>query len=190
MAEHGFTLFDTALGWCAVAWTARGVCGVRLPEVDAERTREAMRRRFPHAEEGAPPPAVARACEGITALLAGTPSPLLDVELDLDGVGEFERAVYAATRAIPPGETRSYGQIAAAVGEPGAAQAVGRALGRNPVPVLVACHRVLAADGRLHGFSAPGGLETKLRMLAIEHALGGGQPALFDDPETFSLKLR
>ena len=97
--------------------------------------------------------------------------------LDLDGVPEFHRRVYDVARAIPPGETRSYGEVAAALGEPGAAQAVGRALGRNPVPIVVPCHRVLAADGRLHGFSAPGGIETKRRMLALE---GAGAPTLFD----------
>lgn len=188
MTACGFALFETPLGWCGIAWTGRGVCGVRLPGSQAGLTREAMKRRFPDAEEAEPPAAIAAALDAITALLAGEPRRLLEVELDLDGVGPFDRAVYAATRAIPPGETRSYGQVAAAAGAPDGAQAVGRALGRNPFPVVVPCHRVLAADGRLHGFSAPGGLETKLKMLVIEGALHRGQPALFEGPEAFSLK--
>jgi methylated-DNA-[protein]-cysteine S-methyltransferase len=95
----------------------------------------------------------------------------------MEDVPEFHRRVYDVARAIPPGETLSYGEVAARLGEPAAAQAVGRALGRNPFPIVVPCHRVVAANGALHGFSAPGGIETKRRMLAIEGALA---PALFD----------
>lgn len=186
----GFTLFGTALGVCAMAWRGERITAVRTPDPDAARLRGGLRRRFPGLSEEEPPPAVARARDGVIALLAGEPRDLSGVALDLDNVRPFERAVYAATRAIPPGETRSYGQVATAAGAPGAAQAVGRALGRNPLPILAPCHRVLAADGRLHGFSAPGGLETKLKLLAIERALDGGQPALFDGPEAFSLRPR
>jgi methylated-DNA-[protein]-cysteine S-methyltransferase len=172
---YHFAFFDTALGRCALTWGPRGIAGVQLPGSD-DGARRRIARAHPGAREAEPPPEVAAAIERIARLLAGEPDDLATVALELDDVPEFDRRVYAATRAIPPGETRSYGEVAARVGEPRAAQAVGRALGRNPVPVVVPCHRVVAADGALTGFSAPGGIETKRRMLAIE---GATAPALF-----------
>jgi methylated-DNA-[protein]-cysteine S-methyltransferase len=174
---HGYALFDTTLGRCAIAWSERGVVATELPGSDEAATRRRIARALPDAVESTPPPSVAAAIDAITGLLAGTPDDLASIPLDLDGVPEFHRRVYDVARAIPPGETRSYGEVAAALGEPGAAQAVGRALGRNPIPIVVPCHRVLAANGALHGFSAPGGIETKRRMLALE---GAGAPTLFD----------
>ena len=174
MASLAATLFDTAIGRCGIAWSERGIAGLQLPE-SAGAARGALLSRFPDAVETAPPPSVLAVIDAVTALLAGGDPPLGAVPLDWTGVGAFERAVYEATRAIPRGSTRSYGEIAAAVGDPGAARAVGQALGRNPVPVIVPCHRVLAADGRPGGFSAPGGVSTKLRMLAIEGAPGNAE---------------
>jgi len=174
---YGYALFDTALGRCAIAWSERGVVATQLPGSDDAATRRRIARALPDAVEAVPPPDVAAAIEAITGLLAGAPDDLSSVVLDLDGVPDFHRRVYDVARAIPPGETRSYGDVAKALGEPGAAQAVGRALGSNPVPIVVPCHRVLAADGTLHGFSAPGGIETKRRMLVLE---GAGAPTLFD----------
>ena len=174
---HGYALFDTTLGRCAIAWSERGIVATQLPGSDDAATRRRIARALPGAVESPPPPAVAAAIDAITRLLAGEPDDLSSLALDLDGVPEFHRRVYDVARAIPPGETRSYGDLAKALGEPGAAQAVGRALGRNPVPIVVPCHRVLAANGALHGFSAPGGVATKRRMLALE---GAGAPTLFD----------
>jgi methylated-DNA-[protein]-cysteine S-methyltransferase len=174
---HGYAFFDTPLGRCAIAWSERGVVGTQLPGGDDAATRRRIVRALPDAVESTPPSSVADAIDAITGLLAGAPDDLTTVPLDLDGVPEFHRRVYDVARSIPPGETRSYGDVAKALGEPGAAQAVGRALGRNPVPIVVPCHRVLAANGALHGFSAPGGIETKRRMLALE---GAGAPTLFD----------
>lgn len=174
---HGYALFDTTLGRCAIAWSEHGIAATELPGADDAATRRRIARALPDAVEAPPPPAVAAAIDAITRLLAGEPDDLSSVVLDLDGLPEFHRRVYDVARAIPPGETRSYGDVAKALGEPGAAQAVGRALGRNPVPIVVPCHRVLAANGALHGFSAPGGIETKRRMLALE---GAGAPTLFD----------
>src|SRR5262249_5527235 len=131
-------------------------------------------------DDGAEPPeAVRAAVTAIVALLDGERLDLADIALDQDGVDEFALRVYAATRAVKPGETVTYGEIARAIGDPGAARAVGAALGRNPWPIVVPCHRVLAADGALHGFSAPGGITTKRRMLEIEQAPGFTQTALF-----------
>jgi methylated-DNA-[protein]-cysteine S-methyltransferase len=174
---HGYTLFDTALGRCAIAWGERGIAAVELPGRDDAATRRRIRRALPDAQESSAPPEVAAAIDAIAGLFDGRPDDLASVVLDMDELPEFHRRVYDVARAIPPGETLSYGEVAARLGEPGAAQAVGRALGRNPFPIVVPCHRVLAANGALHGFSAPGGIETKRRMLAIE---GAGAPTLFD----------
>ena len=173
---HEYARFDTALGRCAIAWGERGIAVVELPGSDDRSTRRRIERALPGAVEATPPADVARAIEEIVALIDGEPRDLASVALDMEDVGEFERRVYETARTVPPGETITYGEIADRIGERGAAQAVGRALGRNPFPLVVPCHRVLAADGSLRGFSAPGGIETKRRMLAIE---GAGAPTLF-----------
>ena len=177
MTVSGFALFDTAIGRCGIAWGERGVAGTQLPEAGEEETRVRMLHRFPAAGEATPPPEVQDAIEDIVALLRGEASDLSTVALDMDGVPEFHRRVYDAARTIPPGETLSYGDIARRVGAPGAARAVGQALGRNPFPIVVPCHRVLAAGGKIGGFSAQGGVATKRRMLAIESAWIDGAPA-------------
>ena len=178
MSGTGLALFETAVGRCGVVWRAGRLAGVHLPgSGDAAAS---LRRRFPDAEEAAPPPVVAGAVRAIAALLEGEPRDLSDVPLDVGAIPEFERRVYEAARTIPPGSVLTYGEVAARIGEPGAAQAVGRALGRNPFPIVVPCHRVVAADGKLGGFSAPGGRSTKLRLLAIERARRSGEPDLFD----------
>ena len=173
----GYTLFDTTLGRCAIAWGPHGIVAVELPASDEQATRRRIRRAVPGAQEAAPPEHVRRAIGAIAGVFDGAPGDLGTVALDMGRVPEFNRRVYDAARAIRPGETVSYGELAARIGEPGAAQAVGQALGRNPFPIVVPCHRVLAADGALRGFSAPGGTATKRRMLALEGALA---PALFD----------
>ncbi len=178
MTAYGFTLFDTAIGHCGIAWGERGVVGLQLPEAGEPETRARMLHRFPAAAENGAPPEVQRAVSGIVALLHGEASDLSDIALDMDGVPAFHRRVYEVARAIPPGKTLSYGDIAARVGAGGAARAVGQALGRNPFPIVVPCHRVLAAGGKIGGFSAQGGVATKLRMLAIEGARVNGAPAL------------
>lgn len=176
----GFCVFDTGIGVCGLAWGGRGIVGVQLPQADREATRARMRRRFPGVEELPPPvpmqPVVAR----IAALLAGQPDPLLDIALDMTGVTDFYQRVYAVARAIPPGRTLTYGEVAEQLGEPGAARAVGQALGHNPFAPVVPCHRVLAARNAGGGFSAEGGVATKLRMLQIEKAQLGPEPGLFD----------
>jgi methylated-DNA-[protein]-cysteine S-methyltransferase len=174
MTALGVALFDTALGRCGVAWGERGLVGVQLPEpAGAERAR--LLRRFPDAVETTPPPGVQRAAAGIASLLRGESPDLDSISLDMSLVAEFDRSVFEATRRIPRGATRTYGEIAAQIGDPGAARAVGQALGRNPFPVIIPCHRVLAAAGRPGGFSAHGGVATKLRMLAIEGAPGNAE---------------
>lgn len=174
-----YTVFDTALGRCALVWGPGGVVGVQLPEGTAEVTVARVHEQFPDAILAEPDGAVGRAVAGIVALLAGVPDPLTDVAVDLSAVPEFDRRVYTTTRAIGPGRTLTYGQVATAIGSPGAAQAVGQALGRNPIPILVPCHRVLAAGGAVGGFSAGGGTVTKRALLAAEHTSGFDDPTLF-----------
>jgi len=180
MMASGFALFDTAIGRCGVAWGERGVAGVQLPEAGERETRARMLQRFPTAAEITPPPEVHRAIDCIAALLRGEVSDLSTIALDMEQVPSFHRRVYEAARTIPPGMTLSYGDIAARVGAPGAARAVGQALGRNPFPIVVPCHRVLAAGGKIGGFSAQGGVTTKRRMLAIEGAQLNGTIPLLD----------
>jgi methylated-DNA-[protein]-cysteine S-methyltransferase len=184
-----FTLFNTAIGRCAIAWSERGVVGVQLPGRDAAATRAALLRRHPGAREAAPPDEVARAIDGIVALIAGERRDLADIVLDLDGLPEFNRRVYALARTIKPGATLTYGAIAAQLGEPDA-RGVGEAMGRNPCPIIVPCHRVVAAGGKFGGFSAPGGIATKRRLLAIEAAQTQAEPTLFDRYGGLEFELR
>ncbi|HXX47704.1 MAG TPA: methylated-DNA--[protein]-cysteine S-methyltransferase [Myxococcota bacterium] len=192
MSAVGWATFETPLGSCALAWSERGVVGVQLPEGGLAATRARLRRRFPDAREAEPPAAVRRAIEGIGALLRGEPSELERVALDLEGLAPFQRRVYEAARAIAPGQTLSYGEVARRLGDAGLARAVGQALGRNPLAILVPCHRVLAASGRLGGFSANGGVATKQRMLALESAAlaAADEPALSFDPDQALAHLR
>ena len=177
---YGCTMFETAIGDCGIVWGERGVAGVQLPESTTAATRARMLRRFLGAEELPAPPEVERVIAAIRALLRGEASDLSAVELDMEDVPAFERSVYEVTRTIAPGSTLSYGEIAARVGTPRDAREVGKALGANPFPIVVPCHRVVAADGRMHGFSGSGGVKTKLRMLQIEGYEPVPGPSLFD----------
>ena len=181
MEKMAFTLFETPVGRPAIAWSAAGVVALQLPEVSATATEARLRRRYPDAVRTDPPDEIGEAIGAIVALTSGEARDLSFIRLDLGAVGDFERRVYEAAREIRAGETATYGEIARQIGEPGAAQAVGRALGRNPVAIIVPCHRVLAADGKTGGFSAHGGVETKLRLLSIEKAQVGNAPSLFGD---------
>jgi len=184
MTDQGYTLFDTAIGRCAIAWTAVGVAALQLPEASDGATVARLRRRHPGLAKAEPPPAVARAIAAITALLKGEKSDLSGIALDMEPVPEFNRQVYEIARRIPPGQTRSYGEIAAELGDRALARDVGQALGQNPFAIIVPCHRVLGANGKVGGFSANGGVETKIRMLTIEGAELGSRPTLFDSLPT------
>jgi methylated-DNA-[protein]-cysteine S-methyltransferase len=165
-----FTVFETPIGTGAIAWSERGVTGVQLPETDLANVRAQVRRRFPRSLEAPPPPQIQQAIDGITTLLRGESADLSSVELDLEDVPPFERQVYEIARTVPAGETISYGQLAARLGDARFARDVGQALAHNPFALVVPCHRVIAAGGRLGGFSARGGLTTKQRLLSIERA--------------------
>jgi len=166
-----YTLFSTALGSCAVAWGPNGIVGVQLPETNPSATLARLLRKLGGSASHGPPTApVQQAIDDIVALLAGEPRDLRAVRLDMDQLPAFFREVYAVVRQILPGQTLSYGEVAARCGDRGAARAVGQAMARNPFPIIVPCHRVLAAHGKSGGFSANGGVHTKMRLLAIEGA--------------------
>ena len=175
-----FTLFDTAIGRCAIAWATRGIVAVQLPQPNEAQTRVRLKQRYEHLEETLPPADIQRAIEGIVTLLNGERADLSGVDLDLDACPEFNRGVYAIARKIPPGATLTYGDIAKQLGGVELSRQVGTALGQNPCPILVPCHRVLAAGDKPGGFSANGGVVTKLKMLAIEGATVNYTPSLFD----------
>jgi methylated-DNA-[protein]-cysteine S-methyltransferase len=175
-----FAMFDTAIGTCSIVWTAFGIKAVQLPLSGEDRTRTRIRQRDGRLVEAIPPAGVQTAIDGMVGLLEGKPNDLSDVALDLDGVPEFHRGVYDIARTIPPGRTMTYGDIARRLGGVELSRDVGQALGRNPCPIVVPCHRVLAAGGKPGGFSANGGVATKLKMLAIEGAAVNYTPSLFD----------
>jgi methylated-DNA-[protein]-cysteine S-methyltransferase len=180
MTDQGFVLFDTVIGRCGLAWGQRGLIGVQLPEATPGAAWARLRKRFPDAVETDPPDETDAVIDRIRDLLGGERDDLADVPLALEGQSSFNLRVYEIARAIRPGETSTYGQVAAAMGEPGASRAVGKALGENPWPIVVPCHRVLAASGKMGGFSANGGAETKARLLTLEKAKTSDVPTLFD----------
>lgn len=161
--------FATAIGFCSVEWSERGLTSLRLM-VEA-----------PSPGCAVDSPAwVSDACERIGRHLAGEEVELDDIPLDLEAVPAFHRRVYEHLRAVPRGETRSYVQLARELGSPGAARAIGQAMARNPLPLVVPCHRVLGANGLPGGFSAPGGVDTKRRLLALEGVSLPDQRRLFE----------
>ena len=180
MTGHLFAIFDTAIGHCGIAWGARGINAVQTPMGSEEKTRRRIHQRYADVVEAPPPAHVQGAIDGMVELLAGKPRDLGAVVLDLDGVPEFNRGVYEIARTIPPGKTLTYGDIARKLGGVELSRDVGQALGHNPCPIVVPCHRVLAAGGKPGGFSANGGVATKLKMLAIEGAVVNHTPSLFD----------
>jgi methylated-DNA-[protein]-cysteine S-methyltransferase len=187
-----YTLFETVIGWAGLAWAEKGLVGVYLPEADPEHTRTSFLRRFPDAREAPPTEDVSQAMAEIRKLMAGEHVDLTGISIDIERVPEFNARVYEIARAIPPGETLTYGEIAVKLGDKLLARDVGAALGKNPWPIVVPCHRVTAAGGKLGGFSARGGVNTKVKLLAIEGAKvlepappkarpqAGAQPSLFD----------
>jgi len=180
MDGYGATFFETTLGVCGLAWSPRGVKTLQLPEETPEATRARLMRKSGAPFVRRPPSEIEEIVARVVKLLNGRAIDLSDIALDMDRIGAFEAQVYVAARFIPCGQTRTYGQIARAIGEPGAARGVGQALGRNPYAIIVPCHRVVAANGKTGGFSASGGVTTKLRILEIERRAAGPATARTD----------
>ena len=168
--KASYALFDTDLGQVAIAWSARGVMRLVLPE----KNEQALRARLGDAEESAPTQAVRDAIARVTRHLAGTADDFAGVDLDLDGVPPFHARVYRAALGVPSGTTTTYGGLAETMKAPGSQRAIGQALGRNPLAVIVPCHRVLAANGGAGGFSAFGGVTTKSKLLLLEERAASG----------------
>lgn len=168
----GWCLFETPVGVCGLAWDAQGrLAACRLPDAEAARLSAWFMARW--GAERMAPPTVQLWIDRLRAVMAGGRDTLADVPLADEAHPALHRQVWALARQIPPGQTRTYGEIAQALGQPGAARAVGRALGANPFAPIVPCHRVMAAGGAAGGFSAPGGLGTKLALLQLEGAHWG-----------------
>jgi O-6-methylguanine DNA methyltransferase len=177
MKPASYCLFETPLGACGIAWSEPAgssskpiVTAVQLPETTPQRTESRIARKAGSNRPSVPPPRIAEIIEKVQRHLAGQIQDFRDVAVDLNGSEPFAHQVYEAAREIPAGQTRTYGEIAKALGQPAAAQEVGQALSQNPVPIIVPCHRVSAANGKLGGFSAPGGRDTKVKLLALEGA--------------------
>lgn len=168
--KTSYVIFDTALGFAGLAWNEAGVTRFQLPAASAETTTRNLLRRAPDAEAAMPPPAIAQTVDAAKRYFAGETIDFSDVTLDLEGQDDLFRAIYAAARRVRYGETTTYGGLAKAIGRTDweAARDVGQAMAKNPVALIIPCHRVLAAGGKIGGFSAPGGAETKAKMLALE----------------------
>lgn len=179
-----YCLFQTAFGACAICWSPRGLTRVFLPEAKPEALEERLCILGASLPKAPPPPFVSEAVGALTRYFTGRGSAFEAIPLDEAGLAEFPASVYRALRAVPQGETTTYGALARSVGQPGAARAVGVAMGRNPWPVIVPCHRVLATGRSIGGFSAPGGTATKEKLLALEGVRLGEPtlPGLFDEP--------
>ena len=180
MAGRGYTIFDTMIGRCGIAWGDSGVIGVQLPEAREIETRRRLFRLYPEARELRPPLNVEIAIEGIVALLRGEAADLSEVMLDMTGIPAFDARVYAFTRTIPRGETRSYGEVATSLRASGAVHSVTQAIARNPFMIVVPCHRVLEAGGYADRISPNGGTISKRRLLSIEGANMTFSKTLFD----------
>jgi methylated-DNA-[protein]-cysteine S-methyltransferase len=180
MSGRGYTIFDTAIGRCGIAWGYPGIAGVQLPEAREIETRGRMLRQYPDARELRPPLNVEIAIEGIAALLRGQPADLSDVRLDMSGLHTFNQRVYALTREIPRGETCTYGDVATRIGASGAVHSVAQAVSKNPFMIIVPCHRVLEVGGYADKISPNGGIISKRRLLSIEGAGSAKSKTLFD----------
>lgn len=185
MSEKSFAIFGTELGHCGIAWTSRGIAGVDLPAGSEEKTRARLKRRFPDARETKPPAEIQKIIGEVVALIAGEKIDFSHVALDHAPLPEFSKRVYEIVRSIPIGHTLTYGDVAKKLGDVSLSREVGQAMGRNPTPIIMPCHRVVAASGKTGGFSAPGGVDTKMKLLSIERRHGDHAPTLFDDDTAF-----
>ncbi len=180
-AALSYTLFPTSIGRCGIAWRGHSIVATQLPERSDAETKARLLARVGNAGACDPPPEITRAIDAIAALLDGNQIDLSFIDIDLGSVPSLNARVYEIAREIPPGRTMTYGDIAMRLEDKSLAQAVGLALARNPWPIIVPCHRVVGTRGKLTGFSAHGGVATKLRILAIEGTAIGQAPELFEE---------
>lgn len=174
-----YALFDTAVGRCAVLWRDRRLTGVLLPAADEAAMRKAIARRNAQADAGPPPDFVKDAIDAVARRCGGEDISIDLSMLDRDRIDPFANRVYDILLRTPFGATTTYGAIAKELGDKAFSRAVGAALGANPFPILIPCHRVTGAGGKMGGFSAPGGATTKRRLLEIEGAFAAETLPLF-----------
>ena len=180
MLGRAYTIFDTAIGRCGIAWSQSGIVGVQLPEARELDTRRRLFQLYPEAREARPTPDVEAAIEGIAALLRGETGDFSGVTLDTGAIHPFDQRVYQIARRIPRGETLTYAEVAARMGTPSAVRSVAQAISRNPFVVIVPCHRVLEAGGYADKMSPHGGLISKRRLLSIEGTTSPASRTLLD----------
>jgi methylated-DNA-[protein]-cysteine S-methyltransferase len=180
MSGRGYTIFDTSVGRCGIAWGELGVLGVQLPQAREIETRRRLFQLFPDARELRPPPDIQSAIDGIALLLRGKAADLSEVRLDMTGIPPFNATVYNFTRTIPRGETMTYGEVASRLRASGAVHSVAQAIAKNPFMIIVPCHRVLEAGGYADRISANGGSISKRRLLSIEGAGSPSSKTLFE----------
>ena len=180
MVGRGYTIFDTAIGRCGIVWSSAGILGVQLPEMREIDTRRRLLRLYDEAREQRPPPSTEIVIEGIVAMLRGQQADFSDVVLDMEDIPAFSRRVYAFTRTIPRGETRTYNEVAASLRISGAAHSVAQVMAKNPYMIIVPCHRVLEAGHYADRMSAFGGSISKRRLLSIEGTAPVIGTTLFD----------
>jgi methylated-DNA-[protein]-cysteine S-methyltransferase len=161
-------LFETDLGACGVAWSERGLTRFQLPEADKRATERRLTLRALDSRPKAPPAQIAEAIADVQRYMAGERVDFSAIALDLAGVAPFYVEIYAVARRVGWGETATYGELAHRAGAPGAARAVGQAMARNPIAVIIPCHRILASGNKVGGFSAFGGTVSKQRLLGLE----------------------
>ena len=166
---HQYLIFETASGFCGIAWNKVGITRFGLPAQSAEGAQRMLLRRALGAKPGTPTPEVAEAVAAVKRYFEGKETDFSRFKLDLGEQEPFFQRIYSAARQVGWGQTTTYGTLAKRLGVgPEAARDVGQAMASNPVPLIIPCHRVLAAGGKLGGFSAPGGSSAKARMLALE----------------------
>lgn len=180
MVGRAYAIFDTAIGRCGIVWGPAGILAVQLPEAREIDTRRRIYQAHPEAREQRPPPNAEHAIDGIATVLRGDPAELLDISLDMTGMPGFQRRVYELARSIPRGETRTYHEIAKALGASGASHSVAQAISKNPFMIIVPCHRVLEAGNYADRISAYGGVISKRRLLSLEGAHPIASKTLFD----------
>jgi methylated-DNA-[protein]-cysteine S-methyltransferase len=176
-SAHRYHIFETAGGWCGIAWNSVGITRFQLPASNAQTTERNLLRRLTGTEPGSPASAVLAAVDAAKRYFAGEKTDFSDLQLDLNEQESFFKQVYAAARRVRWGQTTTYGALARELGAgAAAAREIGQAMARNPVALIIPCHRVLAAGGKVGGFSAPGGSAAKIRMLQLEGIQVGPPP--------------
>lgn len=169
MKDDSYAIFETRAGFCGIAWSGNGITRFQLPTGNAAATERLLLRRMSGGKAAEPTPDIAGVIETVRRYFEGDAADFSDLNLDLDGQDDLFRQIYALARRLPWGQTTTYGALAKEIdADPRLARDVGQAMAKNPIPLIIPCHRVLAAGGKVGGFSAPGGAASKVRMLALE----------------------